>query len=96
MTMKKPTEKQINKAMNVLKEAGYIQQYWHIEDIIERDAENTYGEDETSDLPRLSEEKALKIARLIERTHDANIGINWEVIDQAIEEAQQCTYTIRS
>lgn len=33
----------------------------------------------------LTDSQAIEVFKLIERTHDAEIGINWEVIKQAIE-----------
>lgn len=45
---------------------------WYVEDII--------GQDDT-----LTEEQAIAVMELIARTHDANVGINWEVIDSAID-----------
>lgn len=47
---------------------------WSIEDIKERD-----------DQELLSEDDCREILDAMKRTHDANIGINWEVIDIYIE-----------
>lgn len=45
---------------------------WRIEDI--------KGQDED-----LTDEQAIEVMRFIAHTHDASIGINWDVIDSAID-----------
>ncbi len=67
----KPTHEQIETAKQVLSDAGFIQVYWTEEDIRTRQ-----DEDEP-----LTDEQVKNIRENIERRHDANIGINWEVID---------------
>jgi hypothetical protein len=49
---------------------------WHTEDII------SYGNDMGHDL---TEDQAIKIMHLMVNRHDANIGINWDVIDCFID-----------
>jgi hypothetical protein len=49
---------------------------WHIEDVIEQ-AENMNIE--------LTENQALEVLYEIAKYHDCNIGINWLVIDSAID-----------
>lgn len=49
---------------------------WHIEDIV------MVAEELDEDLSR---EEIEQIMHLMARAHDANIGINWEVIQNAIE-----------
>jgi len=44
---------------------------WHTEDIRSMD-------------DSLTEDQVIRVMLLIARTHDACIGINWDVIDQAI------------
>lgn len=51
---------------------------WHPEDILSVD-------------PSLSEEQVLDVMQLIARTHDANIGINWMVIEHAIQHIKEAT-----
>ncbi len=45
---------------------------WHIDDIIERAKERDI---------LISEQQAIEILFIVERRHDASIGINWDVID---------------
>lgn len=49
---------------------------WDVDDIKERYLMTDFA---------FSEEKAIAVLRLIDRTHDANIGVSWEVIDIAID-----------
>lgn len=45
---------------------------WQVEDVIAR----------AEDVGRtVSEDDAVEIIRLLDRNHDANVGISWEVID---------------
>ncbi len=41
---------------------------WHIEDVQSQD-------------PALTDDEARQVLQLIKHKHDANIGVNWEVID---------------
>lgn len=72
----KPTHEQIEAAKQVLSDAGFIQVYWTEEDIRARQ-----DEDEP-----LTDEQVKNIRDSIERRHDANLGINWEVIDIFIDD----------
>ena len=47
---------------------------WHIDDIKNRDESS-----------KLSDNDCRAILNRIERTHDAEVGINWDVIDAHIE-----------
>ena len=49
---------------------------WHIEDVLGQ-AENMGIE--------LTNEQAAEVLGIVADCHDANIGINWEVIDAAID-----------
>ena len=53
---------------------------WYIEDI--------FGRAEELGIT-LSERQAVEVMGLIARTHDANIGINWEVIGAAIQTVKE-------
>lgn len=50
---------------------------WHIDDVLTQ-AEN--------DGVNLTEKDAKTILKQIQKNHDANIGINWDVISQAIQQ----------
>jgi len=50
----------------------WMTEYWHIDDVIEQ-AENN-GE-------QLTKEEARDVLQLIDKNHDCEIGINWDVID---------------
>jgi hypothetical protein len=49
---------------------------WHLEDIMFSNE---------VDYPNMTKEQALRIMERIMHTHDANIGVNWEVIEYATE-----------
>lgn len=65
----------VEQAKEFLRSKGYFFSLWHIDDIKEI-------------CPDISDEEAAKVARLIERRHDANEGINWIVLMLAVEEVQ--------
>jgi hypothetical protein len=50
----------------------WMTEHWHIDDVIEQ-AENN-GE-------QLTIEEARKVLQLIDKNHDCEVGINWDVID---------------
>lgn len=75
-----PSAKQINDAKEILKQAGYVPYYWHIQDIKERDAENL--DVEQSDL---TYDELMQIASSVAENADANYGICWETFDAEIE-----------
>lgn len=56
--------------------APILRSDWHVEDITSQDED-------------LTDEQVIKVMELIARTHDANIGINWEVIDCAIDQVKE-------
>lgn len=72
------TQQEIENAKETLKKAGYFFTLWTKEDILTY-AKNTFEVD-------LTNEQVDDIINTIERTHDATIGINWDVIGNAIEE----------
>lgn len=82
--LKEPTHKQIEKAKDILKRAGFIPYYWHIDDIAQRDAE--INEEEESDL---TDKELRQIAEDIADNADANYGICWETFDSEIEEVKR-------
>lgn len=48
---------------------------WHVEDVLDQ-------------CPTLNRDEALEVLHVLKRKHDANIGINWEVI----QIVAQCCY----
>jgi len=58
----------------------WMAEWWHSDDIIEQ-AENI-GE-------QLTYEDARKVLRLMDKYHDCEVGICWDVIDGWIEEVKQ-------
>ena len=48
--------------------ANWIFLAWHVDDV-------------RSERPHLTEDQGREVLRNLRRNHDANIGINWEVID---------------
>lgn len=71
------TEEQIKQAKQTLSDAGYIVGgIWHIDDI--RTAYLAMYD------MQMSIDDSLWVRDTIERTFDANVGINWESIGEAI------------
>ncbi len=68
-------QNQIKEAKEVLKKAGYISCFWHTDDI------TAYAE--SNDI-KLTKKQVDKVRENIEKGHDANQGINWEVIAENI------------
>ena len=68
----------VKKAIEVLKESGYITHgMWHINDIHSRADDRGIS---------LSKEEVYNIKDAIENRFDAQYGINWDVIDVHIDE----------
>lgn len=55
----------------------WMAEWWHIDDVIEQ--AETHGE-------QLTEQEARDVLVMVNRKHDCNIGINWDVIDYCIEQ----------
>jgi hypothetical protein len=53
-------------------ETGTIVDEWHVDDVLNQ-------------RPDLTEEQSCEVLALIAHNFDANIGINWDVIDSAAE-----------
>ena len=73
-------EKQITleKAKATLRKAGYfVDSLWTLEDIISRAEE--------MDRPKITKKRAKEIMSMMAKSHDANIGVNWEFIDCVTE-----------
>ena len=74
---KNPTSKQVQMAKDILKAAGYIGgAYWHEDDVI--------SQAETDEVV-LTPKQVKQVCESIERCHDANEGINWDVISCHID-----------
>lgn len=72
--MAKQNLTEIEKAKATLRKAGYfVDSLWTLEDIISRSEE--------MERPRISKKQAKEIMLMMARSHDANIGVNWEFID---------------
>lgn len=72
----KPAITEVNAAKEILKKAGYIACFWHTSDIVEK---------ALADGIELSEENIQQIRESIEARHDANEGINWNIISAYID-----------
>ena len=70
--MKKPTYKEVQVARKVLVASGIIDTFWHKNDIEQRAEERGL---------RLTPKQVQGIADLLVKSHDANEGINWDIID---------------
>jgi hypothetical protein len=58
----------------------WMSEWWHIEDI--HDKANGWDGDESN---AISDEEAREVLRLINKYHDSEVGINWDVIDSWID-----------
>lgn len=75
--MRKPTAKQIEKGREILKRAGYLLDgVWQELDI--KDKAEEMGIE-------LTDDEVSEVAENIERSFDAEFGINWEVIATHID-----------
>ena len=63
---------------------NWMASWWHIDDIIEQD--NGSEEEPYTDL---TEEEAREVLRLMDKYHDCDIGICWDVIDGWIDHVKQ-------
>ena len=59
-------------AVAMLFDPDWMSEWWHIDDVIEQ-AENN-GE-------QVTKEEARKVLQLMDKNHDCEVGINWDVID---------------
>jgi hypothetical protein len=63
---------------------NWMASWWHIDDIIEQD--NGSEEEPYTDL---TEEEAREVLRLMDKYHDCEVGICWDVIDGWIDHVKQ-------
>ena len=76
--MAKEKQTTIEKAKATLRKAGYfVDTLWTLEDIISRAEE--------MERPIITKKQAKDIMGLMAKSHDANIGVNWEFIDSVTE-----------
>jgi hypothetical protein len=70
-----------NNMAHLIKENGklIIRDEWHEDDI--------QGVAEAMDLPELTPDQIEAVMDLVVESFDANIGINWEVIENAVDQA---------
>lgn len=72
-----PTDEQIEKAKQTLIDAGYIiGSLFQLDDI--------HDQANRQDI-ELTETQILEVREVIDRTHDATVGVNWDVITCAIQ-----------
>lgn len=64
-------------AKAIMAGAGYIDCYWQLDDVLGRAIDRKI---------KMTREEAKEVVGHLERYHDANIGVNWEVIDIAIDD----------
>lgn len=67
---------EIEIAKEILKKNGYIAYFWHKQDIIDKAIEKEI---------ELSDEQIQEVITYLEKI-DANVGINWDSIEIAIDE----------
>lgn len=75
-----PEGRSVAEAQGAVKRAfdpDWMAEWWHIDDVIEQ--AETHGE-------QLTEQEARDVLAMVNRKHDCNIGINWDVIDYWIDE----------
>ncbi|WP_317897144.1 hypothetical protein [Aurantibacillus circumpalustris] len=72
--MAKNNLNKIEESKQILRAAGYfVDSLWALEDIITRAEEQ--------ERPKISKKQAKEIMLMMARSHDANVGVNWEFID---------------
>jgi hypothetical protein len=69
-------------AKETLKRAGYLNVYWHVDDILQQAEEMEIT---------LTDEQLNDVILEVENT-DQNIGVNWDIIEIAIKQATQIEY----
>ena len=57
----------------------WMASWWHIDDV------QSFRDYDENDPERLSDEEAREVLRLMDKYHDCEIGINWDVIDNWID-----------
>ena len=75
-----PNGRSVTEAQLAVKRAfdsDWMAEWWHIDDVIEQAEGN--GEQLTID-------EARDVLAMVNRKHDCNIGINWDVIDYWIDQ----------
>jgi hypothetical protein len=66
-------------AVKMVFNPDWMAEWWHIDDI---QSFHDYDED---DPERLSDDEAREVLRLMEKYHNCEVGINWDVIDNWID-----------
>lgn len=67
-----------------LTDPDWVASWWHISDI--HGQANGWGDDEQNEI---TDEEAREVLRLLNKYHDANSGINWDVIDGWIDHIKE-------
>jgi hypothetical protein len=62
----------------------WMASWWHIEDI--HDKANGWTLDESK---AISDEEAREVLRLMDKYHDCEVGINWDVIENWIDKVKE-------
>jgi hypothetical protein len=78
-----PTGRSVAEAQGAVMRAfdpDWMASWWHIEDI--HDKANGWDQDESK---AISDDEAREVLRLINKYHDSEVGINWDVIDNWID-----------
>ena len=81
-----PQGRSISEAVGAVKQffdPDWMASWWHISDIhIQANIAEGIDSDEADEI---TDEQAREVLRLMDKNHDANIGINWDVIDHWID-----------
>jgi hypothetical protein len=75
-----PNGRSVSEAEAAVKRAfddQWLASWWHMDDVV-------IHADEMMDI-QLTEDEAYQVLNLMERRHDANIGINWDVIGHWVD-----------
>jgi hypothetical protein len=64
-------------------DSDWMAEWWHISDI--HTQANGWSGDEGDQSDEITDEEAQEVLRLMEKYHNCDVGINWDVIDNWID-----------
>jgi hypothetical protein len=85
-----PSEDKIDEAIYAVKRQfspDWMANWWHISDI--HTQANGWGGDEGDEADEITDEEAREVLRLMDKYHDCDVGLNWDVIDSWIDHVKE-------
>ena len=65
-------------------DSDWLASWWHISDIHTR-ANIVACDDDSDEAEEITDEEAREVLRLMNKYHDSEVGINWDVIDNWVD-----------